>query len=143
MRTAPSMAPEAGLRSLRRRLPGAVAFIMRRALADAIEHGAGSRNVPASAPLSRCGGSPSVGGSRRAEGTGRCDTDPMRFFNTSGPVVPADHYCIPPLERVDLDDVRQLVRNKRCFLGKIRLHRQDPGHPRRPGDRCPGGSGCP
>ena len=40
----------------------------------------------------------------------------MRFFNTSGPVVPADHYCIPPLERVDLDDVCQLVRNKRYFV---------------------------
>ena len=40
----------------------------------------------------------------------------MRFFNTSGPVVPADHYCIPPLERVDLDDIRQLVRNKRYFV---------------------------
>ena len=40
----------------------------------------------------------------------------MRFFNTSGPVVPADHYCIPPLTRVDLDDVLQLVRNKRYFV---------------------------
>ena len=29
----------------------------------------------------------------------------MRFFNTSGPVVPADHCCIPPLARVDLDDI--------------------------------------
>ena len=40
----------------------------------------------------------------------------MRFFNTSGRVVPADHYCIPPLTRVDLDDVLQLVRNKRYFV---------------------------
>ena len=40
----------------------------------------------------------------------------MRFFNTSGPVVPADHYCIPPLERLDLDDVCQLVRDKRYFV---------------------------
>ena len=40
----------------------------------------------------------------------------MRFFNTSGPVVPADHYCIPPLTRVDLNDVCQLVRNKRYFV---------------------------
>ena len=45
-----------------------------------------------------------------------CNTDPMRFFNTSGPVVPADHYCIPPLTRVDLDDVCRLVRNKRYFV---------------------------
>ena len=40
----------------------------------------------------------------------------MRFFNTSGPVVPADHYCIPPLARVNLDDVLQLVHNKRYFV---------------------------
>ena len=40
----------------------------------------------------------------------------MRFFNTSGPVVPADHYCIPPLTRVDLDDVCRLVRDKRYFV---------------------------
>ena len=26
----------------------------------------------------------------------------MRFFNTSGPVVAEDHYCIPPLERLNL-----------------------------------------
>ena len=38
------------------------------------------------------------------------------YFNTSGPVVLADHYCIPPLTRVDLDDVCQLVRNKRYFV---------------------------
>ena len=40
----------------------------------------------------------------------------MRFFNTSGPVVPADHYCIPPLSRVDLDDICELVRTKRYFV---------------------------
>ena len=40
----------------------------------------------------------------------------MRFFNTSGPVVPADHYCIPPLSRVALDDICELVRNKRYFV---------------------------
>ena len=40
----------------------------------------------------------------------------MRFFNTTGPVVPADHYCIPPLERLDLDDIRELVRDKRYFV---------------------------
>ena len=32
-----------------------------------------------------------------------------RFFNTSGPVVPADHYSIPPLERFDLDEVLRLI----------------------------------
>ena len=40
----------------------------------------------------------------------------MRFFNTSGPVVAADHYCVPPLARVDLDEVCKLVRNKRYFV---------------------------
>ena len=29
----------------------------------------------------------------------------VRTFNTTGPVVAADHYCIPPLERIDLDTV--------------------------------------
>ena len=40
----------------------------------------------------------------------------MRFFNTEGPVVAADHYCVPPLERVDLDGVLELVRQKRYFV---------------------------
>ncbi len=26
----------------------------------------------------------------------------MRFFNTTGPVVATDHYCIPPLERLNI-----------------------------------------
>ena len=40
----------------------------------------------------------------------------MRFFNTTGPVVSADHYCIPPLERLNLDEVLELVRNKQYFV---------------------------
>ena len=40
----------------------------------------------------------------------------MRFFNTSGPVVSADHYCIPPLHRVKLDEVLKLIRDKRYFV---------------------------
>ena len=40
----------------------------------------------------------------------------MRFFNTSGPVVAADHYCIPPLERLNLAEVRRLIRDKRYFV---------------------------
>ena len=39
-----------------------------------------------------------------------------RFFNTSGPVVPADHYCVPPLRRFDLDEVLRLIRAKRYFV---------------------------
>ena len=40
----------------------------------------------------------------------------MRFFNTTGPVVAADHYCIPPLERLNLPQVRRLLRDKRDFV---------------------------
>ena len=40
----------------------------------------------------------------------------MRFFNTSGPVVAAKHYCIPPLERLDLDGVLRLVARERYFV---------------------------
>ena len=40
----------------------------------------------------------------------------MRFFNTEGPVRAGDHYCIPPLERIDLDQVLDLVRSKKYFV---------------------------
>ena len=40
----------------------------------------------------------------------------MRFFNTSGPVVAADHYCVPPLERLNLDDILSLIGTKRYFV---------------------------
>ena len=40
----------------------------------------------------------------------------MRFFNTTGPVVADDHYCIPPLDRLDLDELLRLVRDKRYFV---------------------------
>ena len=40
----------------------------------------------------------------------------MREFNTEGPVVADDHYCIPPLERIDLDAVLGLVRRKKYFV---------------------------
>ena len=40
----------------------------------------------------------------------------VRFFNTSGPVDPADHYFIPPLDRLDADAVRRLIRQKRYFV---------------------------
>ena len=39
-----------------------------------------------------------------------------RFFNTSGPVVAADHYNIPPLQRFDLDEILRLIRAKRYFV---------------------------
>ena len=37
-------------------------------------------------------------------------------FNTEGPVVAADHYHVPPLERIDLDEVLGLVRGKKYFV---------------------------
>ena len=40
----------------------------------------------------------------------------MRFFNTEGPVRPDDHYEIPPLSRMDVDELLGLIRAKRYFV---------------------------
>ena len=40
----------------------------------------------------------------------------MRFFNTEGPVRPDDHYHIPPLDRLNLDELLGLVRDKKYFV---------------------------
>ena len=40
----------------------------------------------------------------------------MRSFNTSGPMVEQDHYCIPPLERMDLDSVLGLIHRQQYFV---------------------------
>ena len=40
----------------------------------------------------------------------------MRKFNTAGPVRPEDHYHVPPLDRVNLDEVMSLVREERYFV---------------------------
>jgi hypothetical protein len=40
----------------------------------------------------------------------------MRFFNTEGPVDCARHYCLPPLSRLDLDDVLALIAQQKYFL---------------------------
>ncbi len=40
----------------------------------------------------------------------------MRHFNTAGPVRESRHYCVPPLSRVDLDDVLTLVRQEQYFV---------------------------
>ena len=37
-------------------------------------------------------------------------------FNTAGPIVAADHYHIPPLERIDLAEVLELIRDKKYFV---------------------------
>ncbi len=40
----------------------------------------------------------------------------MRFFTTEGPVNCQDHYCLPPLARLDLEDVMALIAQKKYFL---------------------------
>ncbi len=40
----------------------------------------------------------------------------MRFFNTEGPIRADRHYHIPPLDRVDLDELLGLVRDERYFV---------------------------
>ena len=40
----------------------------------------------------------------------------MRFFNTAGPIKPANHYCIPPLQRLDLQALLALVRQEKYFV---------------------------
>ena len=40
----------------------------------------------------------------------------MRRFNTEGPVRLDDHYVIPPLDRIDVDHVLELIRDKRYFV---------------------------
>lgn len=40
----------------------------------------------------------------------------MRFFNTTGPVNPADHYCLSPLQRFDLEEIELLIAQKRYFV---------------------------
>ncbi len=40
----------------------------------------------------------------------------MRYFNTEGEVVAAKHYCIPPLQRVDLDEILTLIDREKYFI---------------------------
>ena len=43
----------------------------------------------------------------------------MCFFNTEGPVRPDDHYAIPPLDRMDMEELLALIcakRTKRYFV---------------------------
>ena len=47
---------------------------------------------------------------------GKCHNRPMRFFNTAGPVRLDDHYAIPPLDRVDVDELLALIRAKQYFV---------------------------
>ncbi|VEN75162.1 conserved hypothetical protein [Candidatus Desulfarcum epimagneticum] len=38
-----------------------------------------------------------------------------RFFNTAGPNNSEDHYCFPPLERFDMDEILSLIDQKKYF----------------------------
>ncbi len=40
----------------------------------------------------------------------------MRKFNTAGPIRPALHYNVPPLERLHLPEVLELIRDERYFV---------------------------
>jgi hypothetical protein len=40
----------------------------------------------------------------------------MRQFNTAGPSVAADDYCVNPLTRFDLDEILSLIASKRYFV---------------------------
>ena len=40
----------------------------------------------------------------------------MRHFNTEGPVEAAEHYLIPPLERIDREQVLTLIRRRKYFV---------------------------
>jgi len=40
----------------------------------------------------------------------------MHFFNTSGPVDPTEHYALPPLERLNWDEIDLLIQQKRYFV---------------------------
>lgn len=40
----------------------------------------------------------------------------MRFFNTAGPVRCEEHYCLPPLQRFDLDEILLLIDQEKYFV---------------------------
>ena len=43
-------------------------------------------------------------------------TTAMRFFNTAGPIDAEMHYHIPPLARLDVDDLLLLIRQRKYFV---------------------------
>jgi hypothetical protein len=40
----------------------------------------------------------------------------MRFFNTAGPVDCRRHYCLPPLQRLDLEELEMLIAQQKYFV---------------------------
>ena len=43
-------------------------------------------------------------------------TTTMRFFNTAGPIDAEMHYQVPPLARLDIDDLLLLIRQRKYFV---------------------------
>lgn len=39
-----------------------------------------------------------------------------RFFNTAGPVRCESHYCLPPISRLNLDEVLNLIDQQKYFV---------------------------
>ena len=73
--------------------------------------GGASTATPCASPRPRA-----TAPSRARTVRGQCHNRPMRFFNVAGPVRPDDHYAIPPLERVDVDELLGLIRAKQYFV---------------------------
>jgi len=40
----------------------------------------------------------------------------MRFFNTAGPVKSDKHYCLPPLDRFDTDEILTMIEQEKYFI---------------------------
>ena len=40
----------------------------------------------------------------------------MRFFNNAGPVDCAKHYCLDPIERINLSELEELIAQERYFV---------------------------
>ena len=40
----------------------------------------------------------------------------MHFFNTAGPIKPDMHYYVPPLERIDFDEVMLMIEQQKYFV---------------------------
>lgn len=39
-----------------------------------------------------------------------------KFFNTTGPVIEGEHYCLSPLSRIDWEEIQYLIDTKRYFV---------------------------
>ena len=52
----------------------------------------------------------------------------MRFFNTAGPVNCEKHYCLSPLERINLPDILNLIAQEKYFVLSL-IHISEPTRP--------------